>query len=169
MNDGLPFYITVSDAAELLGVPRERVMYWIREGYLKPVGQTEAGALLLRRRAVLDNGEPLANLWPQRAKPKAQLRADEGAVPPKRLPCGCCPASAPAGLCRTGVSLLAALQLAEGFALEFAMEPLYRRLVEITREALTKHLAGGEAISVTARPVKASEDASSMVATELLG
>jgi len=43
------------------------------------------------------------------------------------------------------------LQLAEGFAVEFSTDRLYRRLVEITREALTQHLAGGDAISGTVR------------------
>jgi len=45
------------------------------------------------------------------------------------------------------------LQLAEGFAVEFPTDPLYRRLLEITREALTKHLAGGDVRSATMRRV----------------
>jgi hypothetical protein len=142
MTDELPAYITVSDAAELLGVTRERIMFWIREGFLKPVGQTESGAFLLRRRAVIEDGEPLANLWPHRVKPKPRTSRKPAPLAPKLLLCGCCPARAPAGLCRIGVSLLAALQLAEGFAAEFSIDPLYRRIVDMTREALTKHLAG---------------------------
>lgn len=63
------------------------------------------------------------------------------------LGCGCCLSRSPLHLCRTGTSLLAASQLAEFFVSEKPGDVLYRKLADLTRDALTRHLTHSQPIA----------------------
>ena len=141
MAEKLATLLTTEEAAEYLGVTVERILYWARDGLLRVAAQTEAGDLLFRRHVLDTTGENLAVLAPVRRPRKRRLPACERSR--VVLPCGCCPSRSFFHLCHTGAGLLAALQLAEGFAAVAPDDPLLRRLAGICREALTTHLMPG--------------------------
>lgn len=57
----LPTYLTVTEAAEALGVSRERVYDWIKSGKLPIAARSEYAGFLLSRKAVERDGRKLAD------------------------------------------------------------------------------------------------------------
>src|SRR5205823_2999587 len=98
---------------------------------------------------VLDDiGETLAALAPVKYERRRRSQACRE-VRPQPLACGCSPTRSPLHLCRTGTSLLASVQLAEGFLADAPGDRIFERLVDIARTALTRHLAGAKPIAPT--------------------
>jgi excisionase family DNA binding protein len=130
-------YLTTDEAAKRLGVSRERVGFWIKSGKLPVAARSNIGFLL--------SAETVDRLGPELAagapafpwsKGRGSRRKKAADPAPVALPCGCVTGRS---FCRHGAILSAAVQLAEGFAIE-CDTPTYRHLARLTREALDEHL-----------------------------
>lgn len=133
-------YLTVTEAANRLGVSRERVGFWVQSGKLPIAARSNVGFLLDAR--IVDRiGPALAAGAPAFPWSKGRGRRKAGGEPrldpvPEPLPCGCVPGRT---FCRHGAILSAAVQLAEGFAAE-CDTPTYRGLARLARAAYEEHL-----------------------------
>jgi hypothetical protein len=156
---GFSLLLTASQAAGRLGVAVETVLGWAAAGRLRIAGQDEEGRALFRESVIDSRGEELAALTLPalgrlKRKPNDKQPHTERGLP---LPCGCNLARSPLHLCRTGAALNAALQLAETLAAAVPDDPLLRKLAELCREALKKHLM--PAADVTTAPAGETEEA----------
>jgi hypothetical protein len=150
MLDPIPLLMTTHEAAEYLGVSVERVLTWTRDGRLPAAARAENGDILFRLHVLDDIGEMLVAFAPVKYDRRRRTTRSEDQAQP--LQCGCNPARSAFHLCRTAAALNAALQLAEGLAAAMPSDPLLRKLSGLCRDALTRHLAGGQ------RPARPRDD-----------
>jgi hypothetical protein len=140
--------MTTTHAARRLGVPHERLLNWVARKLLPIAGEDEEGRVLLREHTVLERGEALAAEVPERLRSPRLRRLWANAARPRVLPCGCVftPDVAPIGepliRCADANALEATARLAAAFAAVAPRERCFRRLADVTRDALACHLAG---------------------------
>jgi hypothetical protein len=154
MIENIATLLTTVETAEYLGVTVERILYWASDGLLRVAAQTEAGDLLFRQHVLDTVGEDLTALAPVRRPRHRRTMERERLRTP--LPCGCCPSRSAFKLCRTGAGLLAALQLAEGFAAAAPNDRLLAKLAGLCRDALTQHLAPPATVKAGLDPYQVS-------------
>jgi len=138
--------MTTQEAAKYPGDSAERVMIWASDGRPPEAARAENGDTLFRQHVLDDIGETLAACAPVKYdhRRRSATNREHRSAP---LRCGCAPTRSPLHLCRTGTSLLAAVQMAEWFLADAPGDRLFERLVDLARDALTRHLAHGEPIT----------------------
>jgi hypothetical protein len=140
--------LTTALAAQRLGVAHERLLSWVARKLLPIAGEDEEGRVLLQGYLVAERGEALAAEAPERLRsPRLrQLWADP--TRPRVLPCGCVlgadadPNAEPLIRCVDARALDATARLAAAFAAVAPADLFFRRLTDVTRAALARHLAG---------------------------
>jgi hypothetical protein len=140
--------ITTSLAARRLGVSHERLLGWVARKLLPIAGEDEEGCVLLREHVVAERGEVLAAEAPERLRSPRLRRLWADPTRPRVLPCGCGfsadaePDAEPLIRCADARALDTTARLAEAFAAAAPDDPFFRRLTEVARAALVRHLAG---------------------------
>jgi hypothetical protein len=137
---GFSLLLTASQAAGRLGVPIQTVLGWAAAGELRITGQDEDGRALFREAVIDSRGKELAEA--NRATqhhPKQALNV-VGTMARTPLPCGCDLERPHPHLCRNGVALKAALQIAELMTFVAPDDPVLGRSAEACRVALMRHL-----------------------------
>jgi hypothetical protein len=152
--------MTTSLAARRLGVAHERLLEWVARKLLPIAGEDEEGRVLLRENLVVERGEVLLAEVPEQLRSPRLRALWAAAARPRVLPCGCAfppdiaPNSEPLIRCADAHALEATTRLAEAFAAVAPRDPFFRRLAEVTREALVSHLANEGAQSGTPKALR---------------
>jgi len=133
LTNQIVHYLTTDEAANRLGVTRERVAFWIQSGKLPIAARSGVGFLLS-----VDTVDKLGPALAASTPPLPWVRRGRKPKPaPVPLPCGCVPGTRL--FCRHGAILSAAVDLADGFAAE-CDSPAYRGLARLAGDALAEHL-----------------------------
>jgi hypothetical protein len=140
--------LTTTLAARRLGVPHERLLGWVARQLLPIAGEDEEGRVLLNEHILAERGEALMANAPDRLRSPRLRRLWASLDSSRVLPCGCVFASGagpddePLIRCVDARALDATSRLTEALAASAPDQPFFQRLAEVTRGALTRHLAG---------------------------
>lgn len=164
MENLVPALMTLDEAADHLGAVPAQVLVWAAEGRLPVAARSEGGQLLFYRWRVEREGPALVADELVRFK-KGGRRGHAMFHDARRHPCGCAfagprgdqdgrAAGEPIWLCADARALQSAMRLTAAFVAAAPADPFFRRLAEVTREALARHLGcvEGEAASPAALP-----------------
>jgi len=140
--------LTTTHAARRLGVPHERLLGWVARRLLPIAGEDEEGRVLLREHILAERGEALVTDTPGLLRSPRLRRLWASPDSSRVLPCGCAFASGagpndePLIRCADARALDTTTRLTEALAASAPDQPFFWRLAEVTRGALTRHLAG---------------------------